>query len=124
MEQVEGEPGPADIVSEKFGAFRPTAVTEKDLDWVDALNSDQGGKGKVVLRFTTQGGEKLKSLFLQSNGKTIGVFVRGVLMSLKKVDATDNKDSILIDGIPNADLARIFADDVNTGLHVQFVRQN
>jgi hypothetical protein len=111
----------ADLSNPKFGSFDQTGITEKDFDWVKAGNSGtMKGKGAVLLTFTKDGGVKLQEIFSANRGKTIGVFVRGLLMSRKVVTPQDTQESILVDGVPSAELASVFADDVNVGLHVKF----
>lgn len=121
MKQVEA--GQGDIVSEKFGEFQETGIVTKHFDWVTA-GTMQGPAGQTLgsalVQFTKEGQELLKRVFAQNRGKVIGIFVRGQLMSKKLIDKTDKQDSIAIDGIPNAELAASFTDDVNVGLHVMF----
>jgi preprotein translocase subunit SecD len=112
------------VLLNNYGAFTPTALTEKYFDWVVAGDSQvMPGKGSVVIRFTKDGVQKLHDIFKQNQGKTIGIFVRGNLMSKKQIDPSDNQDTILVDGVPSTELAKVFADDVNVGLHVTFDRQ-
>ncbi|NOS68102.1 MAG: hypothetical protein HOO67_07140 [Candidatus Peribacteraceae bacterium] len=121
MKQVEA--GLGDIISEKFGEFKETGIETKHFDWVapTLLVTEAGAsQGSVVLKFTPEGQTLLKEMFAKNRGSVIGVFVRGQLMSKKLIDAKDKQDAIQIDGIPSADLANAFADDVNVGLHVTF----
>ena len=115
-----GEKETADITIEKIGGFKATGITEKDVQWVDSQTNPQTGKGAASIIFTAEGGQKLKKLFAENNGKSIGIFVRGRLVSRKLVDGTDTQESILIDNIPSPEVAKVFADDVNVGLHVTF----
>lgn len=122
MKQVPA--GQGDIISEKFGEFKETGITTKHFDWVapTLLITEAGAsQGSVVIRFTTEGQTLLKEMFGKNRGSVIGVFVRGQLMSKKLIDGKDKQDAIQIDGIPNAELANAFADDVNVGLHVMFL---
>lgn len=120
MKQV--ETGQGDIISERYGEFKETGIITKHFDWVIAGTSKASGQemGSVGLQFTKEGEKMLQNMFSRNRGSTIGVFVRGMLMSKKDVDATDKQTSIMIDGIPNGALAAAFADDVNVGLHVTF----
>jgi preprotein translocase subunit SecD len=109
------------VLLNKYGAFTPTELTETYFDSVVAGESQTAkGKGAIVIRFTKEGTQKLHEVFQKNQGKTMGVFVRGNLMSKKVIDPTDTQDSILVDGVPSAELAKVFADDVNVGLHVKF----
>ena len=116
--------GQGDIVSEKYGEFKETGIETKHFDWVTAgsVSTDTGvTKGSVLLQFTKDGQTQLKKVFAANKGSVIAIFMRGQLMSKKLVDAKDkDQPSIAIDGIPNAELAAAFADDVNVGLHTTF----
>ena len=120
MKQVDA--GKGDIISEKYGEFKETGMVTKHFDWVTAGTSMASGRelGSVGLQFTDEGQSLLKDMFSHNRGSIIGVFVRGMLMSKKQIDATDKQTSIVIDGIPSGALAAAFADDVNVGLHVTF----
>lgn len=117
MKQV--NPGMGDISNDKYGDFKETSLTTKHFESVLPREAE-GGRGSVMITFTAEGREILKKLFRQSTGDIIGIFVRGVLMSKKTIDAADKQDSIAVDGIPTPGIARVFADDVNVGLHVRF----
>lgn len=115
--------GQGDIISEKFGEFKETGIATKHFDWVAPVLSatDAGSsKGAVVIKLTQKGQELLKDIFAKNRGDVIAIFVRGQLMSKKLVNGKDKQDSIQIDGIPSAELAQAFADDVNVGLHATF----
>ncbi len=117
MQEVDkGKPG---ALSTKFGDFTETGITTEDFDWV-TVGALQDGKGSVSVSFTPAGGAELKKVFSANRGKVIGIFVRGQLMSKKLIDKNDTQAGIAVDGIPSAELAAGFADDVNTGLHVTF----
>lgn len=110
----------ADITVDGQGGFKETGITEKDLLWVDARTDPQNGKGEVGLEFTDAGKIKMQALFRQMVGKNIGIFVRDRLVSKLHI-ATDNiPNTIVIRDIPSADVAMVFADDMNVGLHVTF----
>lgn len=111
----------ADVSNPKYGAFNETDLTEKDFDWIKAGQSGiTKGKGAVLITFTDAGKQKLRKIFSTQQGKIIGIFVRGLMMSRKMISDKDTQDSILVDGVPTLELAGVFADDVNTGLHVKF----
>ncbi len=115
--------GKGDIVSEKFGDFKELGISTESFDWVVAGSQTLGAQqqGFVQLEFTPQGQTILKKVFAENQGATIGVFVRGMLISKKVVEKSDTGEGgITIDGIPTPDLAQAFADDVNVGLHVGF----
>lgn len=121
MQQVPA--GKGDIVSEKFGEFKETGISTGHFDWVAmglSIGETGASSGSVVLTLTNEGRELLKEIFSKNKGSVIGIFVRGQLMSKKLVNANDKQDAIQIDGIPSAELAQAFADDVNVGLHAKF----
>jgi preprotein translocase subunit SecD len=101
------------------GGFVDTGITEKHLEWVLATE-EPDNRGRITLRFTKEGRELMRKVFKQNVGKQIGLFVREKLIAKLQVDTAELKDDIIITGIPSADLARVFADDVNVGLHVTF----
>lgn len=109
----------ADVTVQGQGSFSHTNITEKDLQWVQS-HKDADGKGEVALAFTDAGRAKMKALLLQMRGKDIGIFVRDRLVSKLHVKATVIPDTIVISGIPSFDVANVFADDMNVGLHVTF----
>ncbi len=86
--------------------------------------SDEGmanGKSAVVLEFTDEGKKILATVFQRYQGKSIGIFVRDILVSKLTVDGKVDPDRIAITGVPSAQVAKIFVDDVNVGLHVSFL---
>jgi hypothetical protein len=116
MQQVETG---GDISNEKYGNFKQTALTTEYFEAVIPREAE-GGQGSAVITFTPEGQTRLQKLFKENRGETIGIFVRGVLMSKKLIDAKDTQNSISVDGIPSPGIAKVFADDVNVGLHVSF----
>lgn len=117
---VEADDASADIRNEQYGAFKDTSLGGQHIDWVSAKASSQKGKAVVVINFNPQGKELLNTIFEQNRGKKMGIFVRGILMSQKLIDDKDTQSSIMVDGVPNLELALTFADDVNVGVHVDF----
>src|SRR3989338_7135610 len=93
--------------------------TEKHLEGVEAAE-ELDNKGRITLGFTDDGRELMRTVFRQNVGRNIGLFVRGRLVAKLQVDTAELKDDIIITGIPSPELARVFADDVNVGLHVIF----
>ncbi|HVW66238.1 MAG TPA: lipoprotein [Candidatus Peribacteraceae bacterium] len=115
----------ADIMVQGQGSFRKTGITEKDLTGV-VSHKDADGKGEVALLLTPDGQAKMQDLFKQTVGRNIGIFVREggskdyQLVSKLHVQTTVAPDNIVISNIPSSDLADVFADDMNVGLHVTF----
>jgi preprotein translocase subunit SecD len=106
---------------EGHGEFAATGITEEDMVWADAAEDEQK-KGVVRLTFTPQGSQKLAAVFKENKGKSIGIFVRDRLISKLTVQTDVIEDHIVIRDIPSSELARIFVDDLNVGLHVTFTK--
>lgn len=110
----------ADIEVEGHGGFVATPVTGEDLEWSEGRKEPGKATGEVRLVFTEEGRTEMADLFAAKKGKYIGIFVRGQLISKLLVDTDELKDDIVIRDIPSPELAQIFAEDVNVGLHVMF----
>lgn len=113
----------ADITVAGHGGFRETGLTEEHLLWAQATEDSDPSKGKVTLTFTDEGRALMQSVFAENSGKNVGLFVRERLMSKLLVESAELMDDIVIRDIPNIEIAHIFADDINVGLHVTFVTQ-
>lgn len=120
MRQTRGKEK-ADITVEGHGGFKGTGITEKDILWVTAAKDPQSGKGVVVLEFSPSGRTLMEHVFAENKGSYVGLFVRGHLVSKLLVETDKVKDNIMIQNIPSAELAGVFADDVNVGTHVVFI---
>ncbi|OGJ61475.1 hypothetical protein A3C37_04090 [Candidatus Peribacteria bacterium RIFCSPHIGHO2_02_FULL_53_20] len=105
--------------AEGHGGFVETQITQEHLEWIEAAE-EPDNKGRITLEFTEEGRKLMRMIFRENVGKNIGLFVRGRLVAKLQVDTAELKDDIIITGIPSAELARVFADDVNVGLHVTF----
>lgn len=111
----------ADTIVEGHGGFRATDITQEHLQWVEArTNGPEGKQGMVILYFTPEGRTRMQKIFRKNKGKAIGIFVRGQLVSKLMVDTDIVQDDIVIQNIPSYEIARVFADDMNVGLHVTF----
>ncbi len=118
---VEAPREEADLWHEKSGSgFKETGVTEQHVSWVTATTTQDRTQGTALILLTPEGQTLLAQAFEKNQGKQMAIFVRGVLMSRKRIGQEDRKRSIQIDNIPNPQMASIFADDVNVGLHVAF----
>jgi preprotein translocase subunit SecD len=109
----------ADAVVEGHGGFAKTGISHKQLKWLQA-SEEPGGKGRVSILFTQEGRDLMGEVFAENQDKFIGIFVRGNLISKLFVDTDELKDEIIITDIPTVQLANVFADDVNVGMHVTF----
>jgi hypothetical protein len=79
-----------------------------------------GDGAEVLVEFTGEGITRKTEVFTEHAGETMGLFVRGQPVYQFVVEAADtNSDSFIIK-VPQAELASVFADDVNAGLHVTF----
>lgn len=105
---------------EKFGDFSESGLNESHVQWIEA-GTDAEGLGSVMISFNDAGHELLAKLAQSDVGRQYGVFAKGKLISLFMMDATFGGD-IVLNKIPSAELASVFADDVNVGLHATFVR--
>jgi hypothetical protein len=116
----EARPGQTpDIEIDGHGGFLGTGITQEHLTWIEA-SEEENGKGRVTLQFTEEGRTLMGKVFRENVGRNIGLFVRSRLVAKLQVDTAEIKDDIIITGIPSYELARVFADDVNVGLHVAF----
>ncbi len=110
-----------DVSNEQYGDFKYTGLTERDLLWVTAEETPDG-KATVTLTFTDRGKTLLQKVFEENAGKRIGLFVRGGLVSTYDIqeEEAEDRENIVISGVPSFELARTFADDVNVGTHITF----
>jgi len=114
----------ADITVEQFGGFKETGLTEKELAWLSAAADTKSNPptGIVVVELTPEGKTIFQEIAKKYKGKALGIFVRGRLVSMMN-DVKDAQESIVISGIPTPQIATLFADDINVGLHVVFAPQ-
>ncbi len=109
----------ADQVVEGHGGFRKVGISQEHIVWLRSAE-EPGGKGRVTIIFSDEGREKMAEVFKDNKGKFIGIFVRNQLVSKLLVDTDELKDDIVITDIPTVQLANVFADDVNVGIHMTF----
>lgn len=115
--------GEGDIEVEKHGFFRATGIVDADIDWLIPGNIDNPNvPAFITLGFTEEGAQKARTLFAENPGSNIGIFVRGMMVAKLGIDDQEIDRTIVIAGIPSAELATIFADDVNVGVHMTFTR--
>ncbi len=95
-------------------------VNNEHLIGAQVVSAEDSGEVAVELLFTEEGRKLLGDAFSKYKGRTVGIFVRGLLVSKLKVEDSALSEHIVISGIPSAAVAQIFADDVNVGLHVAF----
>ncbi len=111
----------SEIVVEGHGGFRNSGVGNEHIDWLEA-SEEPGlpGKGRITLSFSEDGFVRMAEVFTRNSGKFLGLFVRGQLAAKLKVDKEKLKNIIVISELPSVEIAHVFADDVNVGLHVTF----
>lgn len=113
-----------DILVEGMGPFRATGVTGSDIDWVlsgdDEAAENALPKGAITIGFTDEGVKKMQELFQKDSGKPMGIFVRGRLAAKINLSNERITRTITIRGVPSREIADVFADDINVGLHMTF----
>lgn len=108
----------ADVTVEGLGAFDETGVTGDDLVNVVAEANPETQGGRIEMYFTDEGRAELGGIFAANVGNDLGLFVRGRIVSALTIGAAELPSPLVIDGVPDAEMAQIFADDVNVGTHV------
>jgi hypothetical protein len=111
--------GQGRLTVEGHGDFADTIIEQEDLLWAESAEDSQK-KGVIRLVFTPEGRTKLATVFQENMGKSIGIFVRDRLVSKLSIKSETVEENIVIRDIPNAELARVFVEDLNVGLHVTF----
>lgn len=109
-----------DINVEGVGSFRATGIQKENVDWVIGKTTEPPlNRGLVMIGFTDESVESMQELFTEQAGNTIGLFVRDRLTAA--VQITDEFEKVLvIEGLPSGEIAKIFADDMNVGIHMTF----
>jgi preprotein translocase subunit SecD len=95
-------------------------IQNEHLVGVQVVTDEKSQEVAVELLFTDDGRALLGKAFNKNKGKTVGIFVRNLLVSKLKITSGEISEHVVISGIPSAAVAQIFADDVNVGLHVAF----
>ena len=111
--------GSGDVTVQGHGSFEKTGITGDHIDWAESAEDD-AHKGAINIKMTSEGAKLMGQLLKSSKGEYIGIFVRGKLVSKLNVKDAEFKESIIIRDIPSAEMAQVFADDLNVGLHVIF----
>ncbi|MFA6523334.1 MAG: hypothetical protein WCS85_03115 [Candidatus Peribacteraceae bacterium] len=116
---VEAPKEEADIYSELYGGFRETGITEKHVTWATSSETP-AGLGTATIGLTKVAETHLGTIYSQNLDSEIALFVRGHLMSRKRITGTDKEGPLQIDNIPSPAVAAVFANDVNVGSFVTF----
>ena len=115
----ETEADGADTVVEGHGGFSYTGVEAQHIKWLTPQEEpDMPGKGRILLEFTDEGFALMKTVLEETRGKNLGLFVRGHLAAKLAVDREELRNIIVIAELPSVEIAHVFADDVNAGIHV------
>ena len=112
-------PRTADLLPDETN-WLPTGVNGEMLLWVTPITNPTTKEIGVELHFNETGRALLQTAFTGNKGKSIGIFVRDLLVSKMSITSDVVTEHILISGIPSERVAQIFADDVNVGLHAIF----
>lgn len=117
----EGEETEGDYQVEGHGTFRSTDVTGEDVEWVEGAVDDENlNTGRVAIGFTPTGVAEMQQLFTEYEGQNLAIFIRGQLAAKITLQGAEIEQFITINGIPSVELAKVFADDVNTGIYMTF----
>lgn len=118
---IEGEPEDGDIPVERVGYFRASGIDKTDIDWVVGETTEPPlNQGRVLIGFTDEGVEKAKALFADNTDNTIGMFVRDRLAAAIQGSPDEFERVLAITGLPSGEIAKVFADDMNVGIHMTF----
>lgn len=112
----------ADLTTAQDGGFIDMGITKDDLLWLTAGEDERTKKGWIEIIFTEAGKKKVKTALTQTKGLQVALVVRNQLVSTFQSTGV-GQENIYIDGVPSAELAGIFVDDVNVGAHVTFTAQ-
>jgi hypothetical protein len=108
-----------DITISEKGGYMEMGVTEKDVLWLTSGQDDKTKKGWVEILFNTDGKKKVKEALSKTKGMEVALIVRSQLVSTFQSQGI-GRENIFIDGVPTPELAGIFSDDVNVGVHATF----
>ncbi len=97
----------------------PTGITGAELQWVSPIGDRTTGKIGVEFTFSPAGQQKLADVVRKNAGKSLGMFVRGLLVTKVSIEAKKIQQHIVVIGIPSPEIANVFTDDVNVGLHAR-----
>lgn len=98
-----------------------TALTGSSLVWVQGMGDKSTGKISLDLEFSEAGAKILSEIFAENSGKSLGIFVRDLLVSKILMEGEMNENHVRIGGVPSEHIANVVMDDINVGLHATFV---
>jgi hypothetical protein len=113
-----------DIAVEGLGSFRDIDIHKRDMKWVlsRAMEASPLNHGEIMIQFTEDGTEKMDALFSEHSGEGIGLFIRNQLAANFAINQDSFGGAITIPNVPSAELAQIFADDMNVGINMTFTQ--
>jgi hypothetical protein len=112
-----------DIAVEGAGSFRETGIEKSDVDWVIGQTTEPPlNRGRILIGFTDESAPAMQTLFEEQKGNTVGLFVRGRLAAAVQINEEFEK-VLIIEGLPSGEIAKVFADDMNVGIHMIFTQQ-
>lgn len=113
-----------DIETEGLGNFRSLGITKEDMTWVKgrAMEGSPLNHGEIMLQFTEEGTAKMNTLFSEHVGENIGLFIRNQLAANFAISQDSFGGAITIPNVPSAEIAQIFADDMNVGINMTFTQ--
>ncbi|MDD5469444.1 MAG: hypothetical protein PHO92_01445 [Candidatus Peribacteraceae bacterium] len=109
----------ADFVVAETQGYKRIPLGTEDVSWL-LTEEESGIVGGVTMQFTPEGAQKKAELFEPRMGKNIGIFIRGLPVYRLRVEPDDVEEPVILIKVPDSELGSVFADDVNTGLHVSF----
>jgi len=116
MEEVPVEDSDV-VVADSIG-YRNLALNGQDVRWLVAR--DGGETALVTVQFTEEGRARKKQVFSENVGEELGLFVRKHPVYRFLVEQNDVSEDTFTIKVPQKELAEVFADDVNAGLHASF----
>lgn len=113
-----------DIEVEGLGSFRSVSINKEDMTWVKsrAMENSPLKHGEIMIQFTEDGTQKMDTLFRENVGKNIGLFIRNQLAANFAISQDSFGGAITIPNVPSAEIAQIFADDMNVGINMTFTQ--
>jgi hypothetical protein len=113
-----------DIEVEGLGSFRDIDIHKEDMRWVlsRAMEANPLNHGEIMIQFSETGTEKMDALFKEHSGENIGLFIRNQLAANFAISQDSFGGAITIPNVPSAELAQIFADDMNVGINMTFTQ--
>ncbi len=102
----------------------PTGLTGSSLVWVQALGDRSTGNISIDLEFTEKATNILREVYKNNKGKSLGIFVRDLLVSALLIEEELTSNHVRIGGVPSENIAGVFSDDLNVGLSTTFTLQS